>query len=90
MEYLPASRKNARHHVWGTACDGCRLVNSRRLSVIEECMPPGPSESRHYRGKSLQLFYILRGRAVFECGSARTPLFSRQGLLVPPRLRHQL
>jgi mannose-6-phosphate isomerase-like protein (cupin superfamily) len=90
MEYSPVSRQNAAHYVWGAGCDAWHLVKSPRLSVIEERMPPGSSESRHYHRESLQFFYILHGQAVLEHGGRRTRLSSRQGLLVPPRVRHQL
>ena len=90
MEYRPVSRRDAEHYVWGTSCDAWHLLKSRRRSVIEECMPPGSSESRHYHRQSQQFFYILSGQAVLEHGGRRIRLSSRQGLLISPRVRHQI
>jgi mannose-6-phosphate isomerase-like protein (cupin superfamily) len=90
MKYPPVSRRNAQHYVWGAGCDAWHLLKSRRLSVIEECMPPGSSESRHYHRQSRQFFYILAGQAVLEQGGRRIRLSSRQGLLISPRVRHQI
>ena len=46
------SRENAEHYRWGVDCDGWHLVKDRQLSVIEEFMPPGAAEVRHYHERS--------------------------------------
>jgi mannose-6-phosphate isomerase-like protein (cupin superfamily) len=50
-----------RHYTWGDGCDGWHLVRTTTLSVIEERMPPGTSEVRHYHRRADQFFYVLQG-----------------------------
>lgn len=88
MEYAQVSRRNAEHCVCGASCDAWRFAQSRRLSVIEECMPAGSSESHHYHRQSQQFFYILSGQAVLEY-DGRIWLSFKQGLLISPRVRHR-
>lgn len=60
------SIQNADHYQWGNNCDGWHLLKSDSLSVIQERMPGGTSETRHFHVRSQQLFYILSGAASFE------------------------
>jgi len=48
------SPNNVEHYVWGDSCDGWHLVLQSDLSVIEECVPAGASEVRHYHQKAQQ------------------------------------
>ena len=90
MSLEPTSRAAAEHYTWGTECDGWHLVKHEKLSVIEERMPPGAAEVRHYHEDSQQFFYILAGEAVMEA-QGRTIILSRgQGLHIPPRTPHQI
>jgi mannose-6-phosphate isomerase-like protein (cupin superfamily) len=59
------------------------------LSVIEECVPPGQSEKRHFHEASRQFFYILQGEAVLEIERSEFMLKTQQGIDVPPRAVHQ-
>ncbi len=91
---VPSARASHRgvadHYAWGQGCDGWRLVASSGLSVIEERMPPGSSETRHYHAVSRQFFYVLRGELVVECGSERWEIGERHGLELPPGVVHQV
>ena len=60
------SIKNAEHYLWGENCDGWHLLKSESLSVIQERMPFGTAERRHFHNSSQQLFYVLSGTASFE------------------------
>ena len=71
----PISRDNAPHYVWGDNCDGWHLLQESNLSVIEENMPPGASEVRHFHTNAQQFFFILSGQAVMETNSERILLF---------------
>lgn len=84
------SRKNAEHYTWGKVCDGWHLLNSPGLSVIQELVPPGASEARHYHGKSQQFFFVLTGEGVMELADGEVVLGPRQGLAVPPKTPHRL
>lgn len=50
------SAENAEHYIWGDHCDGWHLLKTERLSVIQERMPPGTAEQRHYHERAQQLF----------------------------------
>jgi mannose-6-phosphate isomerase-like protein (cupin superfamily) len=86
----PVSRENAEHYRWGQACDGWHLVKDAALSVIEECMPPGTSEVRHYHQRAQQFFYILSGEAVMEVDGQSKKLTAGDGIRILPRNLHQL
>ena len=86
----PISRDNAEHYTWGDACDGWHLVRESDLGVIEEQMPPGTAEVRHYHHKARQFFYVLSGTAVMEVDGRVVPLTAGQGLHIPPGVPHQI
>lgn len=79
----------AEHYVWGNRCDGWHLLKQADLSVIEERVPPGEQEQRHYHNSARQFFYILQGEAVLEVAGDRVVLQERQGIEIPPGLPHQ-
>jgi mannose-6-phosphate isomerase-like protein (cupin superfamily) len=82
------SRQNAPHYVWGRHCDGWRLVDRADLSVVEERMPPGTAEGRHYHSRSRQLFFILAGRLVVEAGTEVRTLDAGESVEMAPGLVH--
>jgi mannose-6-phosphate isomerase-like protein (cupin superfamily) len=59
------------------------------LSVIEECMPPGASEVRHFHRNAQQFFFILSGQAMMETNRERILLLAGHGIAIPPGTRHQ-
>jgi mannose-6-phosphate isomerase-like protein (cupin superfamily) len=81
---------NARHYVWGDACDGWHLLEDDDLSVIEERVPPGASEVRHLHHHARQFFYVLEGEATLEVSGTAHVLHRGEGLHVPPGAAHQL
>src|SRR5262245_28998387 len=74
---------------WGAASEGWHLLNRAELSVIQERVPPGDRERRHFHSRARQFFYILEGRAVLEVDDSRFELRAGQALEVPPGARHQ-
>lgn len=84
------SIENAEHYVWGEECDGWHLVKSPALSVIQERVPGGRSEVRHFHRKSEQFFYVLSGLATLEVDGKRYQLGPNQGFHVPAGIVHQL
>jgi quercetin dioxygenase-like cupin family protein len=84
------SRDTADHYTWGEACDGWHLVREPDLGVIEECMPPGTAEVRHYHQKARQFFYILVGDAVMEVDGQTLHLCAGQGVHIPPQIPHRI
>jgi mannose-6-phosphate isomerase-like protein (cupin superfamily) len=87
---MPIDSSNAEHYVWGDRCDGWYLLKNDALTVIQECMPPGTAEVRHYHKKSRQFFYVLSGSASLECGGREEMVNPRQGLEIPPGVPHQI
>ncbi|KAB2847130.1 MAG: cupin domain-containing protein [Melioribacteraceae bacterium] len=85
-----ASTKNSEHYNWGNACDGWHLLKSDNLSVIQEKVPPGCSEVKHYHNFSHQFFYVLKGTATIEIENETFSLNSFEGIEVKPGQAHQL
>ena len=83
------SRENAPHYVWGDNCEGWHLLRDSNLSVIEEHMPPGASEVRHFHKNAQQFFFILSGQAIMEADGERICLSTGQGVAIPAGARHQ-
>ncbi|MEP6991951.1 MAG: cupin domain-containing protein [bacterium] len=86
---MPISTANAPQYGWGDNCDGWHLVRSATLSVIEERMPPGTSEVRHWHARARQFFYVLSGTLVVEVEGARHELPPGFGLELPSGTAHQ-
>jgi mannose-6-phosphate isomerase-like protein (cupin superfamily) len=85
----PTSSATAEHYVWGDGCDGWHLVRTAGLSVIEERMPAGTSEVRHWHARARQFFYVLSGTLTMEVEGVRHRLAARTGIELPPGTAHQ-
>jgi mannose-6-phosphate isomerase-like protein (cupin superfamily) len=85
----PVSRDNAEHYVWGEICDGWHLLRGESLSVIEERMPPGSQEQRHFHARSRQFFYVLAGELTMEIADRRHLLPAGCGMEISPGEPHQ-
>ena len=84
------STKSAEHYKWGEDCDGWHLVKSPNLSVIQECVPPGCGEVRHFHQHAEQFFFVLSGVATIEVAGEIHLLQSHQGIHVKAKTPHQL
>jgi mannose-6-phosphate isomerase-like protein (cupin superfamily) len=84
------SRGNAEYYRWGEECDGWHLVRSPELSVIEERMPTGTSEVRHYHVRARQFFYVLGGELTMELEGRECVLRDGEGIEIAPGQRHQV
>jgi mannose-6-phosphate isomerase-like protein (cupin superfamily) len=85
----PISTDTADHYVWGEVCDGWHLVRSENLSIIEERMPPGTAEQRHWHQRARQFFYVLEGELTMQFDDHAETLAARQGIEIAPDLPHQ-
>lgn len=85
----PVSTSNAEHYLWGGDCDGWHLLHRNDLSVIQERVPPGRSEVRHYHNLSRQFFYILEGTGTMTIGEETVSLHKGEGIEIPPQVPHQ-
>ncbi len=84
------SKESAEHYRWGAGCDGWHLVKSDSLSVIQELVPSGCAEVRHYHKRAEQFFFVLAGIATLEVNGAIHSLKKFQGMHVPAGVPHQL
>jgi mannose-6-phosphate isomerase-like protein (cupin superfamily) len=85
----PVSLANAEHYVWGADCDGWHLLKHPELSVIQERVPPGRGEVKHYHSKARQYFLVLAGKASLEFEDRVVTFGSGEGVHVPPGVHHR-
>ena len=87
------STETAEHYKWGgprgDSCDGWHLVKSTDLSIIEELMPPGTQEERHFHVRARQCFFVLEGELSMEVEHHDFLLLAGQGLEIAPGQQHQ-
>jgi mannose-6-phosphate isomerase-like protein (cupin superfamily) len=90
MDMGRISKATAEHYVWGSQCDGWHLVKNPQLSVIQERMPAGTAEARHFHHRAQQFFYVLAGEAVMEINGQRMILTAGEGVWIPAGTSHQI
>jgi mannose-6-phosphate isomerase-like protein (cupin superfamily) len=90
LQPRPVRCEDAEHYTWGSSCDGWHLVKDSTLSVIEEQMPPGAVEVLHFHQRAQQFFFVLSGEAVMDVDGRQVRLTARDGIQVPPGVRHQI
>lgn len=83
------NRTNAQHYSWGEGCDGWVLVPGPDLLVIEEHMPPGTAEQRHYHERARQMFRVLSGELTMSIGDIRHVLRAGDSIEIAPGTPHQ-
>jgi mannose-6-phosphate isomerase-like protein (cupin superfamily) len=59
------------------------------LSVIQERVPAGASEIKHYHSTARQFFYVLSGVATPEFNHQSVSFGAGQGVHVPPEVPHR-
>jgi mannose-6-phosphate isomerase-like protein (cupin superfamily) len=80
----------AEHYSWGSGCDGWHLVKQPALSIIQERMPPGTSEARHFHAVARQFFFVIEGTLTIESDGVRYELTTGEGLEIPAKTVHQV
>ena len=85
----PISTASAYSYGWGDGCTGWHLVRAQNLSVIEERMPAGTREVRHWHARARQFFYILEGTLTMEVEGTTHVLAARSGIELPEGTAHQ-
>ena len=83
-------RAIAEHYIWGEGCDGWHLVKDTHLSVIQEQMPPGTVEVRHFHRAAQQFFYVLSGELRMEVDGEEFCLVAGEGIHIPVGTPHQV
>jgi len=90
MDISAISKATAEHYIWGNGCDGWHLVRNLQLSVIQERMPVGTAEIRHFHHHAQQFFYILAGKAVMVVEGRPMALTAGEGIWIPAGTSHQM
>jgi mannose-6-phosphate isomerase-like protein (cupin superfamily) len=90
QETSPIRKETAEHYVWGGRCDGWHLLKNPQLSVIQELMPAGMAEVRHFHHHAQQFLYVLAGEAVMEVDGRLIVLAAGEGLWIPAGTSHQM
>jgi mannose-6-phosphate isomerase-like protein (cupin superfamily) len=90
MEIRAIGNATAEHYIWGNGCDGWHLVRNPQLSVIQERMPAGTTEVRHFHHHAQQFFYVVAGKAVMEVDGRRMALIAGEGIWIPAGTSHQM
>ncbi|CAA9220558.1 MAG: Mannose-6-phosphate isomerase [uncultured Adhaeribacter sp.] len=81
---------NAEHYIWGENCEGWHLVKTDKLSIIQERMPAGTAEKRHYHQYAQQFFFILEGTATFEIDGEWFTVPAQSGIHIEPGQPHRI
>jgi len=59
------------------------------MMVIQERMPPGSAERRHYHSVARQFFYVLSGELTMELEGEVHRVPAMSGIEIKPQARHQ-
>ncbi len=78
------------HYNWGDNCKAFNFVNNENLSVKLESMPGGTEEVLHFHSQSQQVFFIVKGRAVFEVDEIILIVHEGEGLHIEAGRRHRI
>ncbi|MGD8426536.1 MAG: cupin domain-containing protein [Balneolaceae bacterium] len=82
--------KTAEQYRWGDNCDGWHLLKQPGLSVIQERMPTGTSEVKHFHERAEQFFFVLQGSLCIEMNDEVHMLNPQEGMHIPPGTTHQV
>lgn len=86
---MVVSHATAERYSWGEGCDGRLLLPRNDLLVIQESMPPGTSEVRHFHFRARQFFYVLSGELIMELEGTQHLIPASHGLEIPPLVPHR-
>jgi mannose-6-phosphate isomerase-like protein (cupin superfamily) len=75
---------------WGNDCDGWNFVNDSSMTVKQERMPAGASETLHYHQHAQQFFFILDGEASFEIEDRIIIVKEQEGIHIRAGQKHRI
>lgn len=85
----PISPADSEHYIWGDVCEGWRLLKHSEMSVVQERVPAGATEVKHFHTLARQFFYVLSGTASIEFDTRSVSFSTGQGIHVPPGVPHR-
>jgi quercetin dioxygenase-like cupin family protein len=83
------NQDTAQHYGWGQGCEGWILVPSSDLLIIQEKMPVGTEEHRHFHSKARQFFFVLQGQLTMELDGIVHKVPAMSGIEIAPNCPHQ-
>ena len=84
------SIRTAPYFSWGKSCHGWWLKKRGQFSAIEETMPQGSSEIKHYHHSVEQFFYVLEGELFVEFGGVGNVLKNGDSITILPGVVHNV
>jgi len=75
---------------WGTNCDEWFLANKPNICILQEKMPGGSKEEKHYHEHTWQFFYVITGTATMEIEASIYQLGASDGIEIPPKISHKI
>ena len=76
--------------LWGSGCFSWDLVDRADMLVVQEVMPPGATEVRHFHSRARQFFFVLSGELSIEVEGKRTTLSTHDGMEIAPGRAHRV
>lgn len=86
---MVVSKDTVQHYRWGADCDGWLLAPGTDMLVIQEQMPPGTMETRHFHSSAKQFFFVLSGELAMEKDGAIHRLLVNEGIEIEPTVLDQ-
>ena len=87
------STQGAEHYLWGgpegRSADAWYLVQTPELHILEEHLPPGIAEMRHYHQSARQFFYVVEGQLSMEVEHHHYSVGPGEGIEIAPGQRHR-
>lgn len=83
-------RSKADSYSWGKNCHAINLVDEENISIKEELIPPGESETVHLHEYASQFFYILSGQAHFVINGSVHEVTAGNGIWVKNGDQHKI
>jgi mannose-6-phosphate isomerase-like protein (cupin superfamily) len=84
------NRRTAEHYRWGRECETWRLLDQPDLAVIEELIPAGEGEVKHFHRRARQLFIVLKGQMQIDFDDQRFTLVTGDAIEVAPQQAHRV
>jgi mannose-6-phosphate isomerase-like protein (cupin superfamily) len=84
------NKQNADNYIWGNNCLSYFLCDTEHLSVKLETMPPNTSEQLHFHVKSIQVFFILKGKAIINMDGKVFELKENESITINSLQKHYI
>lgn len=85
---MTRGKHNSEHYTWGGDCESWVLLNTDRLSLKQEIMPPNSKEQLYYHKNAQQFFFILTGKATFIVEGEAFEVSANSGFHIAPNKQH--